>query len=77
MRTALRKSAVDVGPQGFDLLHGYGRVDASADLEIVSPPETKIIWPFATVKYSSGDMMSIVGLVGKGTFQDYFKEIMN
>jgi subtilisin family serine protease len=45
VRDLLRENAVDLGDPGFDILFGWGRIDAQATLEAVFPPTLKIAFP--------------------------------
>lgn len=45
VRQVIRASATDLGPPGYDLSFGYGRVNASAALGVTNPLEAKISSP--------------------------------
>ena len=45
VRQVIRASATDLGPPGYDLSFGYGRINASAALGVTNPLEAKISSP--------------------------------
>ncbi|HWS32323.1 MAG TPA: S8 family serine peptidase [Actinoplanes sp.] len=48
IESALKTSAVDLGPKGFDEDYGYGRIDAVAALNVIAPPASASPSPSVT-----------------------------
>ena len=71
VRSALRNSAVDLGPEGFDYLHGFGRLDIRDALGVSNPLEAKISYPLPAQKLQSQDSLSIKGYAGGNGFVSY------
>ena len=63
VRQAIRSSAADVGDAGFDLLHGFGRIDAGAALEIEAPLTVRIDQPTENAAIGV-DSVNVTGAVG-------------
>jgi len=64
VRQVIRASATDIGPTGYDLSFGYGRVNAAGALTITSPLEAKI----SGLQFGAGPLSPItISGIARGT----------
>jgi subtilisin family serine protease len=67
VRQVIRSSATDVGPAGYDLSFGYGRVNAALALAVTNPLEAKI----TGTQPGTGNLINILGNARGTGFASY------